>query len=51
MERLGPLVRISKVKPLDRFRVHLEFEDGTQKDVLYYNLTPAWMETEQELAR
>jgi hypothetical protein len=87
MERLGRLVRVRAVEPLDRFRVRLEFEDDTQKevdlepylhgpifqpirsdpvvfrsmkvkggtivwdngadidpDVLYYGLTPAWME-------
>ena len=87
MERLGRLVRVRAVEPLDGFRVRLEFEDDTQKeldlepylhgpifepmrsdpavfrsmkveggtiawdngadidpDVLYYGLTPAWME-------
>ena len=87
MERLGRLVRVRAVEPLERFRVRLEFEDDTQKeidlepylhgpifepvrsdpamfrsmkveggtvawengadidpDVLYYDLTPAWME-------
>lgn len=87
MERLGRLVRVRAVEPLERFRVLLEFEDSTQKeidlepylhgpifepirsdpivfrsvkieggtiawdngadidpDVLYYGLTPAWME-------
>ena len=87
MERLGRLVRVRVVEPLDRFRVRLEFEDDTQKevdlepylhgpifqpirsdpvvfrsmkveggtiawdngadidpDVLYYGLTPAWVE-------
>jgi hypothetical protein len=87
MEHLGRLVRVRAVEPLEGFRVRLEFEDGTQKeidlepylhgpifepirrdmsvfrsvkveegtiawengvdidpDVLYYGLTPAWME-------
>lgn len=87
MERLGRLVRVRAVEPVGGFRVRLEFEDGTQKevdlepylhgpvfepirrdmrvfrsvkveegtiawengadidpDVLYYDLTPAWME-------
>ena len=87
MERLRRLVRVREVEALERFRVRLVFEDGTQKeldlepylhgpifepirndpamfrsvkveggtivwdngadidpDVLYYNLTPAWME-------
>jgi hypothetical protein len=87
MERLGRLVRVRAVEPLERFRVRLEFEDDTHKeidlepylhgpvfesirndptvfrsmkveggtiawdngadidpDVLYYGLTPAWME-------
>ena len=87
MERLGRLVRVRVVEPLEGFRVHLEFKDGTQKeidlepylhgpifepirsdpavfrsmkieggtiawdngadidpDVLYYGLTPAWLE-------
>jgi len=91
MERLGRLVRVRTVEPLEGFTVRLRFEDGTQKeidlerylrgpifepirndpatfrsvkveggtiawdngadidpDVLYYNLTPAWMEREQE---
>ena len=86
-ERLGRLVHVRAVEPLERFRVRLEFEDDTQKevdlepylhgpvfqpirsdpavfrsmkveggtiawdkgadidpDVLYYGLTPAWME-------
>jgi len=94
MERLGRLVRVRTVEPLEGFTVRLEFEDGTQKeidlerylrgpifepirndpatfrsvkveggtiawdngadidpDVLYYNLTPAWMEMESELVR
>jgi len=33
MERLGRLVRVRVVEPLDRFRVRLEFEDDTQKEV------------------
>ncbi len=96
MERLGRLVRVRAVEPIEGFRVRLEFEDGTQKeidlglylqgpifepirrdpavfcamkieggtiawengadidpDVLYYGLTPAWMEepvvTEQQM--
>jgi len=87
MEHLGRLVRVRDVEPIEGFRVRLEFEDGTQKeidlepylhgpifepvrsdptvfrsvrveggtiawdngadidpDVLYYSLTPAWME-------
>jgi len=87
MERLGRLVRVRAVEPLGGFRVRLEFEDDTRKeidlepylhgpifepirsdpavfrsvkveggtiawdngvdmdpDVLYYGLTPAWME-------
>ena len=32
MVHLRPLVRVRSVKPLDRFRVHLEFEDGTQRE-------------------
>ena len=87
MERLGRLVRVRTVEPLEGFRVCLKFEDDTQKeidlepylhgpvfepirsdpavfrsmkveggtiawdngadvdpDVLYYGLTPAWME-------
>jgi hypothetical protein len=94
MERLGRLVRVRTVEPLEGFTVRLRFEDGTQKeidlerylrgpifepirndpatfrsvkveggtiawengadidpDVLYYNLTPAWMEMESELVR
>jgi hypothetical protein len=90
MKHLGPLVRVRTVKPVTGFRVHLSFEDGTQKevdldpylhgpifepirndpavfcamkvdggtiawdngadidpDVLYYGLTPAWMEEER----
>jgi len=93
MKRLGRLVRVRDVEPLEGFRVRLEFEDDTQKeidlepylhgpifepirnnpalfrsvrveggtiawdngadidpDVLYYGLTPAWME-ESALAR
>lgn len=87
MKRLERLVRVRAVVPLEEFRVRLEFEDGTQReidlepylhgpifepirrnsvvfrsvkveggtiawdngadidpDVLYYGLTPAWME-------
>lgn len=33
MEKLGPLVRVRAVEPLEGFHVRLEFEDGTQKDV------------------
>lgn len=33
MERLGRLVRVRSVKPLEGFRVHLIFENGTQKEV------------------
>ena len=87
IERLGRLVRVRAVEPLERLRVRLEFEDDTHKeldlepylhgpvfepirsdpamfrsmkveggtiawdngadidpDVLYYGLTPAWME-------
>jgi Protein of unknown function (DUF2442) len=94
MERLGRLVRVRTVEPLEGFQVRLGFEDGTQKvinldrylrgpifepirndpeifrsakveggtiawdngadidpDVLYYNLTPARMEIEQEPVR
>ena len=92
---VGPLVRTQSVKVLERFRVRLEFTDGTQKevdlepylrgpifepirngprvfasvkvdgragtiawdngadidpDVLYYDLKPAWMDKEHEVA-
>jgi len=33
MERLGRLVRVQEVEPLEGFRVRLKFEDGTQKEV------------------
>ncbi len=33
MEGLGRLVRVREVEPLEGFRVRLEFEDGTQKEV------------------
>ncbi len=33
MERLGRLVRVRAVEPLDGFRVRLEFEDDTQKEL------------------
>lgn len=32
-QRLGPRVRIQSVQPLDAFHVHIEFEDGIQKDI------------------
>ena len=32
MVHLRPLVRVRSVKPLDRFRVHLQFDDGTQRE-------------------
>ena len=87
MERLGPLVRVQAVEPLEGFKVRITFQNGIQKeidlapflwgpifepirndaamfksvkvvgdtigwdngadidpDVLYYDLTPAWME-------
>ena len=87
MERLGRLIRVRAVEPLEGFRARLKFEDGTQRemdlepylhgpifepirsdpgvfrsmkveggtiawdngadidpDVLYYGLTPVWME-------
>jgi hypothetical protein len=31
MEKLGPLVRVRAVEPLDGFKVRLEFEDGKRK--------------------
>ena len=89
MKKLGPRVRVRVAEPLDKFRMRLKFEDGTEKeidlepylhgpifepirnnlelfrqvkieggtiawengadidpDVLYYDLTPAWMEEE-----
>jgi len=33
MERLGPLVRVRVVEPLEGVRVRLLFEDGTQKEI------------------
>jgi uncharacterized protein DUF2442 len=33
MNRLGPLVRIRAVEPLEQFQVRLTFADGTQKIV------------------
>jgi hypothetical protein len=33
MEHLGRLVRVRAVQPLEGFRVRLEFEDGTQKEI------------------
>ena len=33
MEHLGRLVRVRAVEPLEGFRVRLEFEDGTQKEM------------------
>jgi hypothetical protein len=33
MERLGPLVRVRTVEPLEGFRLRLGFEDGTQNEV------------------
>jgi hypothetical protein len=33
MERLGRLVRVRAVEPLEGFKVRLEFEDGTQKEI------------------
>jgi hypothetical protein len=93
MTKLGRLVRVQTVEPLEGFTVRIGFEDGTQKDinleiylrgpifelirndpamfrsvkvegstiawdngadidpdVLYYGLTPAWMETQHESA-
>ncbi len=32
MVLLRPLVRVRNVEPLERFRVRLEFEDGTQRE-------------------
>ncbi len=32
MVHLRPLVRVQSVEPLDRFRVRLKFEDGTQRE-------------------
>jgi hypothetical protein len=33
MEHLGRLVRVRVVKPLEEFRVRLEFEDGAKKEI------------------
>jgi hypothetical protein len=33
MERLGPLVRVLSVEPLEPFKVRLTFQDGTCKEV------------------
>jgi hypothetical protein len=33
MVHLRPLVRVRSVEALDRFRVRLEFEDGTEREV------------------
>jgi len=33
MEHLGRLVRVRAVESLEGFRVRLEFEDGTQKEI------------------
>jgi hypothetical protein len=33
MEPLGRLVCVRAVEPLERFKVRLEFEDGTQKEI------------------
>jgi hypothetical protein len=33
MEFLKPLVRVREAKPLEEFRMLLEFEDGTQKEI------------------
>ncbi len=94
MQKLGRLVRIKTIEPLEDFKVRIGFEDGTQKDmdlepylhgpifepirndptvfrsmkieggtiawdngadidpdVLYYGLTPAWAEAEQQLTK
>lgn len=93
MERLGALVRVRTVEPLEGFRVRITFQDETQKeidlepflrgpifepirhdlsvfrsmtvvgntigwdngadidpDVLYYDLKPAWAESEETIA-
>ena len=31
MAKLGPLVRVKAVEPLEEFKVKIEFEDGTHK--------------------
>ena len=33
MDRLGPLVRVRSVEPLEPFKVRLTFQDGTRKEV------------------
>lgn len=33
MRKLGPLVRVKAVKPLEGFKVRVEFEDGKQKQL------------------
>jgi hypothetical protein len=33
MERLGPLVRVRGVQPLESYKVQLTFEDGSKKEV------------------
>ena len=33
MTNLGPLVRVRAVEPLDNYKVRVEFEDGTQKEL------------------
>ncbi len=33
MPKLGPLVRVRAVRPLDGFAVQIDFEDGTQKQL------------------
>jgi len=37
MKSIGPLVRVKSAKPLDDFKMLLEFEDGTKKEI---NLKP-----------
>ena len=93
-QKLGRLIRVKTIEPLEGFKARIGFEDGTQKeidlepylhgpifepirsdptvfrsmkieggtiawnngadidpDVLYYGLTPAWAEAEQQLAK
>jgi hypothetical protein len=33
MEQMGRLVRVRDVEPLDEFKVRIEFEDGTTKEI------------------
>ena len=33
MKSIGPLVRVKRAKPLDEFKMLLEFEDGTKKEI------------------